>query len=98
MYYQIGRRFGKVLNVGLEPDSPELRKILLIDGMATRYHLLPSQIIQQADIFDLYVMDTAQAWQAYCYEQENAKTNGKAPVAPKLSQAEMLKMMERVKK
>lgn len=66
--------------------------------MATRYSLLPSEVIQRADVLDMYVMDTALAWEHYCREQAEAKSKGIAPPAPKIAQDEMLKMLERVKK
>lgn len=70
---------------------------MVIDGLASRYSLLPSEVIQRADVFDMYVMDTALAWEQYCNQQAEAKSRGGPPPAPKLSEGEMLKMMERVK-
>jgi len=69
---------------------------LVIDGLATRYSLLPSEVIQRADVFDMYVMDTALNWEQYCQREAEAKHKG-VPVTPDLSQDQLLKMMERVK-
>lgn len=65
--------------------------------MASRYSLLPSEVIQRADVFDMYVMDTALAWEQYCQQAAEARANGAAKPAPNLSQEQMLKMLERVK-
>lgn len=71
--------------------------VLMLDGLGQRYSLLPSEVMQRADTLDLYVMDSALAWQRYCEEMAEAKSKGLPSPAPKLSESEMLKMMERVK-
>lgn len=65
--------------------------------MAQRYGCLPSKILSSADVVDLYVMDTALAWERYCQEREQAKHTGQAQPAPKLTQQEMLGMVEKVR-
>lgn len=67
--------------------------ILTIDHLATRYHCLPSEAFSKADTFDLYVMDVAAKYKKY--QQDLA--DGKAVGASRPSEAEMLKMLERVK-
>jgi hypothetical protein len=71
---------------------------LLLDGLATRYHLLPSEVIQRADTLDVLVSETAQAWQRRQRELAEAKAHGRAPAAPRLSQDEMQAMLSRVRK
>jgi len=43
-------------------------------------------------------MDTALSWERYQQEIEASKVNGHAPPAPRISQDQMLRMMEQVKK
>lgn len=71
--------------------------VLMLDGLGQRYSLLPSEVMQRADTLDLYVMDAALAWQRYSQEQAEAESKGLPKPAPKLSEGDMLKMMERVK-
>ena len=40
-------------------NSPKMNSILQIDGIGKRYGVLPSQVIREADTFDLYIMDAA---------------------------------------
>lgn len=69
--------------------------VITVDAMATRYHLLPSQVMTNATTFDLYIMDAAISWQNY---QQELRDNGGRPPVPKLSTEDMQKMLERVKK
>lgn len=69
--------------------------ILTVDSMATRYHLLPSQVMQDATTFDLYIMDAAISWQNY---QQELRDNGGKPPVPKLSTEDMQKMLAKVNK
>lgn len=70
---------------------------MLLDGLATRYHLLPSEVIQRGDTLDVLVMDAAQAWQHRQRELAEAKASGKAAPAPKLTLEQMRAMMQRAK-
>lgn len=70
---------------------------MIIDNLANRYKLLPSEVLNRSDLFDVYVMDTALSWERYQQELEQAKSQGRAAPAPRISQDQMLKMMERVK-
>jgi len=66
-----------------------MNSILQIDGMGKRYGLLPSQVIREADTFDLYIMDAAMTFEHY----HNKKANtGKAPI-PEYTQDELLGML-----
>lgn len=71
---------------------------MIIDNLANRYKLLPSEVLNRSDLFDVYVMDTALSWERYQQELEASKQNGHAPPAPRISQDQMLRMMEQVKK
>lgn len=68
---------------------------MTLDTMATRYHLLPSEVLTKATTIDLYVMD-----RALRYRDMKQKANG-APLAkpvPNLTEAQMLEMVEAAKR
>ena len=60
-----------------------------LDGIGKRYGMLPSQVLAQADTFDLYIMDVAMSFENYYRKKANNK--GRAPT-PELTQAELQKM------
>jgi hypothetical protein len=68
----------------------------MLDAIAARYHLLPSQVMCQADALDYYVMDVAQAYQRYIQEREEAKHRGAPSPAP--SNLTVNKMQEMIAK
>jgi hypothetical protein len=47
--------------------------ILTIDMLADRYKMLPHQILDQANTFDLYIMDAALTY--YNYQQKKSSGN-----------------------
>jgi hypothetical protein len=47
--------------------------ILQIDGIAKRYGVLPSEILKNADTFDLYVMDAAMTFEKFHHDKEMNK-------------------------
>jgi len=55
---------------------------------------LPSEALYRADTFDLYVMDVATKYKKY--QQDLAE--GKAVGAPRPSEADMLRMVERARR
>jgi hypothetical protein len=69
----------------------------MLDSLAHRYKLLPSEVIQRGDTLDVLVMETTLQWQRRQRELAEAKSSGKAPPAAKLTQQQMLDMMKRVK-
>lgn len=60
--------------------------------MAKQYHKLPSEIRAKATVFDIEVYSCMMSWE----EQQQQVAQGR-PRIPKLTQEEMLKMMERAK-
>lgn len=64
-------------------DSPDLQRILLLDTMASRYNLLPSEILRRGDTLDVLVLDTAMSWHAEQNRQAQSKADGK-PQAPNI--------------
>lgn len=70
---------------------------MLLDNLATRYHLLPSEIVRRADALDVLVMDVAVSWEQYQRDVQAAKARGLAPPAPKMNQQELQAMLEKVR-
>ena len=66
--------------------------ILSIDAIGKRYSLPPSEVLDRASTFDLVVIDAALGYEKYIQDKADGKKE-----APKLSQEEMMKMMERTK-
>jgi len=60
-----------------------------IDSIGKRYGMLPSQVIKNADTFDLYIMDAAMSFENY---HNKKQSSGKAPI-PEYTQDELLDMM-----
>ncbi len=72
--------------------------VIALHNLARSYKLLPSQALERATTFDLYVLDVYNRRQIYDQEQAEAKQSGRAPPPPKkLSQEELLAMFNRVK-
>ena len=42
-----------------------MTSIMQIDTIGKRYGMLPSQVIREADTFDLYIMDAAMSFENY---------------------------------
>lgn len=53
----------------------EMIMLLTIDSMASRYGMLPSEILQKATTFDLVMMDAAMGFQRH----HRDKAEGRAP-------------------
>ena len=49
--------------------------ILMIDTMAERYKLLPSEIVNRGSTFDLYVMDAAMSYHNYQHNKAQNKVD-----------------------
>jgi hypothetical protein len=77
----------------LDPEGVEMSMLLSIDAIGKRYSLLPSEVMEKASTFDLVVLDAALGYQSYIQDKAEGKKQ-----TPKLSQEEMMAMMERVKK
>lgn len=68
--------------------------IVTLDALATRYHILPSEALDRATTFDLWIMDAATSYQDYM--RKKAENGGKDPVSQP-TQEQMLKMIQRVR-
>lgn len=68
--------------------------IITLDKLSTRYHLLPSEVLERADTFDLFCMDIGIRYE-HVAEQKRKGTWQKPE--KKLSESEMQKMLNQVK-
>jgi hypothetical protein len=53
--------------------------ILMIDSLGKRYGMLPSEVLNRSNTFDLYIMDAALTFENY--QHKKAMNNGKEPVS-----------------
>ena len=68
--------------------------IMLIDTLSERYGILPSEVMNRANTFDVFVADTAIGYRNAV--QERAMNGDKKPT-PKLSEKDMMAALERVR-
>lgn len=68
----------------------------MLDAVAQRYGVLPSELLQKGNSLDITIANLAQEY----VNRKNAETNGQSipKRAPNLSQDEMQAMIDRVKK
>lgn len=69
--------------------------MLTLDNLAYRYNVLPSEALSRATTLDLKILDVSAKWAKRQADIANGTITDK--VVPKLSQEEMLAMVERVK-
>jgi hypothetical protein len=62
----------------------------MLDALGERYGKLPSELLDRANTFDLWVYDVAVSW----INNQQAKANGKAP---KYDESDLRMRMENVK-
>jgi tRNA C32,U32 (ribose-2'-O)-methylase TrmJ len=60
--------------------------------LAKTYHKLPSEVLANANTFDIMVYDVMMAWE----QEQQDKANG-VKKAPELTQEQMLKMVAKTK-
>jgi len=68
--------------------------ILMIDGLGKRYGMLPSEILNRSNTFDLYIMDASMSFESYHHKK--AENKGVEP-APHFSQDELFAMLNQNK-
>ncbi len=66
--------------------------IMMLDTMAERYGMLPSEVMERASTFDLFVCDTAIGYRNY--QQEKAMGVEKTYDPQDYSQDELLKILK----
>lgn len=68
--------------------------ILMIDNLAKRYGLLPHEVLNKCDTFDLYIMDASMTFENYHHKK--AMNKGKDPI-PEYTTEELLAMVNKNK-
>lgn len=69
----------------------------MVDALASRYHLLPSEVLAKADSVDIYIMDAALTYRKYMEEDELHK-HGKGPKpVPVMPQEKLKEILDRVR-
>jgi hypothetical protein len=73
--------------------------ILMLDFVAERYGMLPSQVLKEGNSLDFVIAEAAQGYKNKTQAEAQARARGETlqPKVPKLSQEEMMKMLERAK-
>lgn len=69
--------------------------ILQVDGLGKRYGLLPSEVIERGNTFDLYIMDCAMTFENW--HNKKAANGGKDPI-PDYTQDEMMTLLNKAKR
>jgi hypothetical protein len=70
----------------------------MLDAIATRYHVLPSEVVSRADTLDYFVMDVSMSYHRLQQERADAKAHGRAPPPQDLPLNKLQEMMERVRR
>jgi len=65
--------------------------------LATRYHLLPSEILRRGDTLDVLILDTALQWHNAKEQEARAKIDGR-PAVPKIAADKLKDMLDNVRK
>lgn len=68
--------------------------ILMIDNLAKRYGLLPSEVLNRCNTFDLYIMDASLSFENYHHKK--SMNNGKEPI-PDYTTDELLEIFNKNK-
>lgn len=71
--------------------------LVTLHTLAQTYNLLPSEALARATTFDLFVLDNYSRFMKYQEESSKAKAEGLAPPPKKLTQQQMIEMIERVR-
>lgn len=67
----------------------------MIDSLGKRYGMLPSEVLNKSNTFDLYIMDAALTFENYHHKKAN--NNGAEPL-PDYSTDELLTIFNKNKK
>lgn len=66
----------------------------MIDSLGKRYGMLPSEVLNRSNTFDLYIMDAALTFENY--QHKKAMNNGKEPI-DNYSTDELQAMLKKVR-
>jgi hypothetical protein len=68
--------------------------ILTIDGLGKRYGMLPSEVLERSNTFDLYIMDASLTFENYHHKK--SMNNGQDPI-PDFTTDELLTLLNKNK-
>jgi hypothetical protein len=68
--------------------------ILTIDGLGKRYGMLPSEVLERSNTFDLYIMDASLTFENYHHKK--SMNNGQDPI-PDFTTDELLELLNKNK-
>jgi hypothetical protein len=68
---------------------------MMVDFVAKRYGMLPSELLVRANTFDIMIAETAVGYENYLNKKDRGDTM--TPQAPDLSEKEMQAMIDKVK-
>lgn len=68
--------------------------ILMIDSLGKRYGMLPSEVLNRSNTFDLYIMDAALTFENY--QHKKALNGGKDPI-PDYTTDQLQAMLKKVR-
>ena len=68
--------------------------ILTIDSLGKRYGMLPSEVLERSNTFDLYIMDAALSFENFHHKK--SMNNGVDPL-PDYTESELLAMLNKNK-
>jgi hypothetical protein len=72
--------------------------ILTVNNLAKTYKLLPSEVMERGNTFDLYVMDIATRYERYQQKKSQDRFGAAAPTPKKMpSKQELMDMLMRAK-
>ncbi len=77
-------------------ESVELNMVLVIDSLGKRYGMLPSQVMREANTFDIFIMDAALTYENHQHEKSLNKNKNAVP--KKVTAVTDEEMLEKYKK
>lgn len=69
--------------------------MLTLDFVARRYGMLPSHLLREGSSLDFVIADAAQGYENFL--RERAEKGNNTPIAPDLTEDQMLDMIKKVK-
>lgn len=69
----------------------------MLDFVAQRYGVLPSELMRRGDSLDMVVAQLGQQWIVKKQEEAEARMRGGPKPAPQLSQEQMMDMIKKVR-
>lgn len=68
--------------------------LITVDKLASRYSLLPSEVLERGNTFDLYVMDIGIRYE---YVQQQKRNGTYKKTTPELSETQMAEMLKKTR-